>query len=86
MKNDIVGQTLNHRDLFMVVVIVVPVGAEVPHLPSLKEPLENKFSRGSDSHRLLFTITSTIESLWFFVCPWSFVHLYEALLKEEGRS
>ena len=51
----------------MVVVIVVPVGAEVSHLPSLKEPLENKFSRGSNSHRLLVTITPTIESPWFFV-------------------
>ena len=51
----------------MVVVIVVPAGAKVSRLPSLKEPLENKFSRGSNSHRLLITITPTIESLWFFV-------------------
>lgn len=68
----------------MVVVIVVPAGAEVSHLPILKEPLENKFSRGSNSHRLLVTITPTIESPCFFICPRSFVHLYEALQKEEG--
>ena len=67
MKNEIVGQILKHGDVFMVVVIVVPVGAEVSHLPSLKKPLENKFSRGSNSHRLLVTITPTIESPWFFV-------------------
>ena len=67
----------------MVVVIVVPVGAEVSHLPSLKEPLENKFSRGSNSHRLLVAITSTIESLWFFVCPRSFCALHKTLQKEE---
>lgn len=63
---------LKHRDVFMVVVIVVPVGAEVSHLPSLKEPLENKFSIGSNSHRLLVTITPTIESPCFFICPRSF--------------
>ena len=62
-----VGQILKHGDVFMVVVIVVPVGAKVSHLPSLKEPLENKFSRESNSHRLLIAITSTIESPWFFV-------------------
>ena len=56
----------------MVVVIVVPAGAKVSRLPSLKEPLENKFSRGSNSHRLLITITPTIESLCFFICPRSF--------------
>ena len=54
---------MKHRDVFMVVVIVVPAGAKVSRLPSLKEPLENKFSRGSNSHRLLITITPTIESL-----------------------
>ena len=77
-----VGQILKHRDVFMVVVIVVPVGAEVSHLPSLKEPLENKFSRGSNSHRLLVTITPTIESPCFFICPRSFVLLCETVLKK----
>ena len=67
VKSEIGGLTTNHRDVFMVVVIVVPAGAKVSRLPSLKEPLENKFSRGSNSHRLLVTITPTIESLWFFV-------------------
>lgn len=66
----------------MVVVIVVPVGADVSHLPSLKEPLENKFSRGSNSHRLLVTITPTIESPCFCICPRSFCALYEVLPKE----
>ena len=67
MKNEIVGQILKHGDVFMVVVIVVPVGAEVSHLPSLKEPLENKFSRGSNSHRLLVTIVVIIETEVIFV-------------------
>ena len=66
----------------MVVVIVVPAGAKVSRLPSLKGPLENKFSRGSNSHRLLVTITPTIESPWFFVCPRSLLLLYETLPKE----
>ena len=66
----------------MVVVIVVPAGAKVSRLPSLKEPLENKFSRGSNSHRLLITITPTIESLCFFICPRSFCAIYtKAFLK-----
>ena len=82
MKNEIVGQILKHGDVFMVVVIVVPVGAEVSHLPSLKKPLENKFSRGSNSHRLLFTITPTIESPCFFICPRSLVLLCETVLKK----
>ena len=42
MKNEIVGQILKYGDVFMVVVIVVPVEAKVSHLPRLKEPLENK--------------------------------------------
>ena len=77
---------LKHRDVFMVVVIVVPAGAKVSRLPSLKEPLENKFSRGSNSHRLLVTITPTIESLCFFICPRSFCALYEILPKEGEHS
>ena len=86
MKNEIVGQILKHGDVFMVVVIVVPAGANVSRLLSLKEPLENKFSRGSNSHRLLVTITPTIESTCFFICPRSFMLLYKTVLKEEGRS
>ena len=77
---------LKHRDVFMVVVIVVPAGAKVFRLPSLKEPLENKFSRGSNSHRLLVTITPTIEFLCFFICPRSFCALYEILPKEGEHS
>ena len=86
MKNEIVGQILKHGDVFMVVVIVVPAGAKVSRLPSLKEPLENKFSRGSNSHRVLVTITPTIESPCFFICPRSSMLLYKTVLKEEGRS
>ena len=76
VKSVIDGQILKHRDIFMVVVIVVPAGAKVSRLPSLKEPLENKFSRGSNSHQLLITITPTIESLCFFICPRSFCAIY----------
>ena len=47
MKNEIVGQILKYGDVFRVVVIVVTAGAKVSRLPSLKESLENKFSRGS---------------------------------------
>ena len=86
MKNEIVGQILKYGDVFMVLVIVVPAGAKVSRLPSLKEPLENKFSRGSNSHRLLLTITPTIESLFFFICPRSFCALYEILPKEGEHS
>ena len=82
VKSEIDGQMLKHRDVFMVVVIVVPAGAKVSRLPSLKEPLENKFSRGSNSHRLLITITPTIESPCFFICLRSFCALYETLPKK----
>ena len=86
MKNEIVGQILKYGDVFRVVVIVVTAGAKASRLPSLKESLENKFSRGSNSHRLLVTITPTIESLCFFICPRSFCALYEILPKEGEHS